>query len=75
MKHEQTGKRAATIAGKILKQLKRQERVVAVFAFVEGHYENENGMLCTVDELKILAASALTQAPDKPKRKAKGAKA
>lgn len=60
---EQTSARVAKIAGKILAGLdglKSRGRVMATVYYCP---------VCTVGELKALAASALTQAPDKPKTK------
>lgn len=62
MKNEKTSKRAATIAGRILERLKEMPpRIV-------GTIVHQGVDLCTVKDLKTLAASALTQTPDRPKK-------
>ncbi len=58
-KNEKTGKRVAKIAGKILDDLK--------LCSAKTVYCGDDFAICTVAELKALAASALTQAPDKKK--------
>ncbi len=71
MRNERTGTKAASIAGRILERISAGKHCCkfkdsAIVGIVGGeHY------ICDVNELKILAASALTQAPDKPKKKAK----
>jgi hypothetical protein len=58
MRNEKTSKRVATIAGRVLRDLARGLPM---------------DLCVTTAELKALAASVLTQAEDKPKRK-KGAR-
>lgn len=73
MNNEKTGKAAAGIAAKVLKRLAKSKGG-AVYAdeFPPSHTGHGTMIeLCTVDELKVIAASDLTQAPDRPKRKRK----
>jgi len=63
IRNERTGKKAATIAGRILETL-QSERARGTNFIRFGFHK-----LCTVAELKTLCASALTQAPDKPEKK------
>lgn len=71
-KPEVTSKRIASIAGKILRRLEGC-RGLQITAEEEYCHSAEDGVplrnICTIKELKALAASALTQAPDKPKKK------
>lgn len=73
MKNEQTSKKVAAIAGRVLRKLDRALKpyglddsggvfisIPAAVCAVE---------LCTIKEIKSVLASALTQAPDKPKKK------
>lgn len=57
MKNERTSKRVSSIAGKVLKRI--------------SGYDDRVLSLITVGDLKALAASALTQAPDKKPVRAK----
>ncbi len=66
MKNERTGKRAASIAGRILDKIRIHGRGDYVWVATDSICIFN---VCSVKELKILAASALTQSPDKPKRK------
>ena len=74
MRQEQTSKRISAIAGRILKQLEGFHIggspiyvVDAYRGFLIGTPDN----YLTIADLKALAASALTQSPDKPKKKGK----
>ena len=61
--NEKTSKKVASIAGRLL-------RMAESSGFPDGAVCARVGrMTVTIDELKALCASALTQAPDKPKRK------
>ena len=60
---ERTSKRVAQIAGRVLASLKDDRTIQAIY----GHGGFIDAYICTVGELKALAASALTQAVDKPK--------
>ena len=59
--NEKTSKRVAAIAGRVLKRIAKTN---AIFV-----YDGTWTKVCTVDEFKALAASALTQAPNKKRRK------
>lgn len=63
IKNERTSKKIATIAGRILETL-QSEHLGGKHSLRIGFHK-----ICTVDELKSLCASALTQTPDKPKKK------
>ncbi len=67
MKNERTGTKPAQVAGKILAHLK-EFNIVSDWVMVATDISPKI-ILCTLGELKTLCASALTQAPDKPKRK------
>jgi hypothetical protein len=60
MRDENTGKKAATIAGRIMRKLAKWPAADRV--------RTSEFIVCTIGELRILAASALTQAPDKSKK-------
>jgi len=67
-RNERTSKRIATIAGRILQasaRIKAREMVYVPYGreFGDGGYAARP--LCTLAELRALAASALTQAADK----------
>lgn len=62
-KNEKTSGRVGKIAGRILETMKQNSFTSADKIFM-GPYE-----ICTVAELKALAASALTQVADKPVKK------
>lgn len=58
-RNERTSKRIASIAAKIIK---------AAPGRATGHvFDRKGDILCSLAELKSLAASCLTQAPDKKK--------
>lgn len=63
-RNEQTSAEIASIAGRILDKL--SDCGPECDGTSVKHLRSE---ICTVGELKALAASALTQASDKPKRK------
>lgn len=71
MNNEKTSKRVARIAGKVLNRIK--DLSIGGRDKVYSDCENLSGFcmhaLCTVEELKALAASALTQTADKPRRR------
>jgi hypothetical protein len=62
MKNEKTSARVSKIAGKILERMKGR-KLDPPFVWVAS----ESIAICSVSELKALAASALTQAPDRKK--------
>ena len=69
MKNERTSKRVAQIAGRVLEKLTSAKNAQATW--ISDYNDGVSSIfVCTVGELKALAASCLTQAPDK-KRKAK----
>ncbi len=68
MTNEKTSKRVSAIAGRILKRL---NAFPCSFVYI---YESEKGpehIVCSVRELKAIAASCLTQTPDKPRGRKK----
>lgn len=75
MKNEKTGKRAAAIAGKVLGELKEYPSAVRVWIEVPCPSAKTNPLgftmfhLMPIAELKALAASVLTQAPDQKKKR------
>lgn len=75
MKNEKTGKRAAAIAGKVLGELKEYPSAVRVWVEVPCPSAKTNPLgftmfhLMPITELKTLAASLLTQSPDRAKKK------
>jgi hypothetical protein len=77
MKNEKTSKRVATIAGKVAQRtgLKHKDMEVWAVASVAscGSMSEKPVFVCFLWELRALAASALTQAPDKKTKKAKKA--
>jgi hypothetical protein len=76
MRNEKTSKRVAAIAGRVLRALAecRGYDVYCVVSLVNSAEDGEElRRVCSRAELKAIAASVLTQAEDKPKRK-KGAR-
>lgn len=71
MKNERTSKSVASIAGKVLDRLTsvKTGAIIAEYPHVMGKAWHK---VCTIEELKSLAASALTQAPDKATARTKG---
>lgn len=75
MKSEVTGKRAPAIAGKVLGKLKEYPSAVRVWIEVPCPSAETDTLgftmfhLMPIAELKTLAASLLTQAPDRAKKK------
>lgn len=69
-RNELTSKRISTIAGRVLEEVDNLGPV----AYSSVYYRNANGDLMSIcgvsaQDIKALAASALTQTADKPKRK------
>lgn len=76
-KPEVTGKKVAAIAGRVLERLGEFPDATHIWIQVPVAKVNDNNPLgftlygvFPVADLKALAASALTQSPDRPKRKA-----
>lgn len=81
-RNESTGKRVAAIAGKVLRGLASIpneadciETGVEAYYWVDARFKkmrfpvSQSVVICTVRDLKALAASALTQSADKKERK------
>ncbi len=71
MKNERTSKRVSAIAGKIMRNIQHvrtgPSQYNPVYMYYPASSANET-LICTIGDLKALAASALTQTPDKPKK-------
>lgn len=66
MKNERTGKEVASAAAKILRRLEGAHGTIHAFFLKSTHGpEIDVRQVCTVDELRSVAGSALTQSPDK----------
>jgi hypothetical protein len=65
-RNERTSKRIAAIAAKVMRITDKKSQRIR-FSAASGLE-----LVLTVGDLKALAASCLTQAPDKPKRKPSG---
>jgi hypothetical protein len=67
---EVTGKATATLAGRILANLKALgvdgEAPVLILGIIGGSIDFR--VICSLDEFQSIAASCLTQTPNKPKR-------
>lgn len=62
---EVTGKKVASIAGKVLRLTQGRDSKAYVF-WAQGTWTPQDSEIITVADLQALAASALTQAEDKP---------
>lgn len=62
---ETTSKKVAAIAGKILQQLAKPEKLGCLYLFV-----SDGKTVLKLADVKALAASCLTQSPDRPKKSA-----
>jgi hypothetical protein len=74
MKNEKTSKRVSKIAGKILASMKDIGASGVIYVGASGESPKGRPIFvyteaCSAAELKSLAASALTQAPDKKRSK------
>lgn len=69
IRRESTSKRVAAIAGRILKAEIDDDEIVTFWSRAGGIKADIAVVVITGNELKALAASALTQTADKPKRK------
>ncbi len=67
---EKTSKRVSAIAGRVLARIEalRPYAQLKTVALIESRHSADSfGYVCTHAELKALAASCLTQAPNRPK--------
>lgn len=63
MRNERTSAAIAKIAGKLMKKLQLHKPLPTLFAWIDGT------PYILVKDLQALAASALTQAPDKKRKR------
>ncbi len=69
MRNEKTGKQIAGIAGRLLGELDKNNAPRDGKVYIEVEEDNLFCLTISVFELRSLAASALTQAADKPIKK------
>ena len=68
-RNEVTGKKPASVAGRVLRRLKEIKATPDTMLFLDAPGTLRRVSVCTVGELKAMAGTSLTQAPDKKNSK------